>query len=246
VRGTRVQVGSGAQKRSGVLNCSPIADPDGRVRGCLATIGDVTEIEHSNHELRLALANLEQSRMQIEAQNQELVRLATRDSLTGLHNRRAFFDSAGGLLAGHASRATGFAVLMLDVDHFKSFNDQHGHATGDQVLQSVARQIADTLRQQDVVARYGGEEFCALLSNVDELQAHALAERVREAVADNAGRGLRAGEDLRVTISVGLCATTAGSAELSELLKRADDALYQAKRGGRNRVVVHRAETITV
>jgi diguanylate cyclase (GGDEF)-like protein/PAS domain S-box-containing protein len=247
VRGTRVYVGEGSRRRTGVLNCSPIADPSGRVRGCLATIGDVTEIEHNNHELRRALADLEQSRLQIEAQNQELIRLATRDSLTGLFNRRSFFDSAAALVAQHAQRGERFAVMMLDVDHFKAFNDEHGHALGDLVLQNVARQIEDTLRQQDLLARYGGEEFCALLSGVSEEAALALAERVRTAVQRQAGRGLLAGpdgqpgRDLVTTISIGLCVAPAGAQDLSRLLQQADEALYQAKRAGRNRVALAQA-----
>ncbi len=238
VRGVRVLVGEGARRKTGMMNCSAILDPQGKVRGCLATLDDVTETERNNDELRSALAELRHSRQQIEAQNQELVKLATRDSLTGLLNRRAFFDSAGQVLARCASGGQ-VAVIMLDVDHFKSFNDKYGHAVGDTVLQRVAERMRASLRQQDLVARYGGEEFCALMEDVDEATAAKLAERVRGAIQFEAGLGIHDGRDLAVTASIGVCwrAMPPGPCDLSDMLRHADAALYAAKRGGRNRVL---------
>jgi diguanylate cyclase (GGDEF)-like protein/PAS domain S-box-containing protein len=243
VRGTRVLLGdatrsAGMPARVGMLNCSPVSDANGRTRGCLATIADVTDIEQHNEELRRALAELERSREQIEAQNQELVRLATRDALTGLLNRRAFFDTASRALERAADEGRAVAILMMDVDHFKSFNDKHGHAVGDMVLQGVAKAMLGALRQQDVVARYGGEEFCALMEVNDAAQALELAERVRRQVQAHAGQGLRDGRDLMVTASVGLITRRGPGAGLSDLLNLADGALYEAKRAGRNRVRV--------
>lgn len=238
LRGVRVLVGEGDQQRVGVLNCSPILDPQGAVRGCMATIDDQTQIERSNDELRSALEQLEQSRAQIEAQNQELLTLATRDSLTGLLNRRAFFDSAKSILARHAEQGGTLAVLMLDVDHFKSFNDRYGHAVGDQVLQRVAKSLTTSLRLGDLIARYGGEEFCILLEVSSEAMGVELAERVRRTIQLQAGAGLRDGSNLTITVSVGVALCPPLPGDLSALLKQADDALYQAKRGGRNRVVV--------
>ena len=236
VRGERVLVGPDAQARVGMLSCSPIVDAQGRTRGCLATIDDVTDVEQHNEELRRMLAELERSRQQIEAQNQELVRLATRDALTGLLNRRAFFDTAGHLLERGAAAGRSAAILMIDVDHFKSFNDRHGHAVGDQVLQGVARQLTAALRQNDLVARYGGEEFCVLLDVADLAQAQELAERVRRQVQAHAGQALHDGRDLSVTASIGLALHTGPGRTLSDLLSEADAALYDAKRSGRNRV----------
>jgi diguanylate cyclase (GGDEF)-like protein/PAS domain S-box-containing protein len=238
VRGVAVHIGAGEQRRSGVMNCSPITDPQGNVRGCLATVGDVTQIERSNGELRAAMAELERSRAQIEAQNQELIKLATRDSLTGLLNRRAFFDTARNIVARNAKSGGYVAVLMLDVDHFKSVNDKYGHAVGDHVLQGVARQLTESLREQDLVARYGGEEFCVLIEGMNELDAYGRAERVRRTIQFQAGRKLLDGRDLVVTVSIGVCGCPPGPGDLNELLKRADAALYEAKRGGRNRVVL--------
>ncbi|HEU4460756.1 MAG TPA: GGDEF domain-containing protein [Methylibium sp.] len=238
VRGVRVQVGPPGQRKPALMNCRAITDPQGRVRGCLTTIDDLSATERANEELRLALADLERSRERIEAQNQELMTMAMRDALTGLLNRRAYFERAGQALARCTEQGGAVAVLMLDVDHFKSFNDKYGHALGDQVLKRVADAFSSALRQVDVVARYGGEEFCALIEGTDRAGALAFAERVRAAIESQAGRGIHEGADLVVTASLGLCWRARPDARegLSDLLRHADEALYEAKRGGRNRV----------
>jgi diguanylate cyclase (GGDEF)-like protein len=242
VRGTRVYVG--AQHAVGSMNCTAVLDQRGRVRGCLATVDDVTAIERNNEELRIANAELERSRAHIAAQNEELVKLATRDPLTGLLNRRAFMDAATAIVARHAPGSGGcVAVMMLDVDHFKSFNDKYGHAVGDQVLQRVAKHLAAALRLPDVVARYGGEEFCVLAEVDDAGVAMDLAERVRRAVATRAGAGLREGTYVTVTISIGVAVFPPQANDVSSLLNAADTALYEAKRKGRNRVVLAEVQT---
>lgn len=156
---------------------------------------------------------------------------ARSDALTGLANRRAF-DAALAAALGRAGAAT---LLLLDVDHFKRFNDQHGHRAGDFVLFSVARVLRERFRPTDLVARYGGEEFCVVLPDTDLQGAKAAAERVREAVS-------RASLDYEVplpsvTISVGISQGTAADTQAS-LVERADSALYRAKAAGRNRVAV--------
>ena len=261
VRGVRVYVGAvssraanerGAEagdtpppgRKVAVINCSPITDPSGQVRGCLATLADMSDVERKNEELRAALQELQQSREKIEAQNVELVKLATRDGLTGLLNRRAFFEAGETAVQRVQARRGSLAVAMLDVDHFKRFNDTHGHATGDLVLQRVAQCVSQALRQGDIVARYGGEEFCVLMEDVDQAGALVVAERVREAIQSQAGRKLTEQGDSPVTASLGLCWGQVGSEQtatdktldLSAMLRRADEALYEAKRGGRNAV----------
>ncbi len=152
--------------------------------------------------------------------------MATTDSLTGIPNRRSFFAQAERVWAD-PDRAV--AAILLDVDHFKRINDTYGHAEGDQVLKAVASTCAGCLRQGDLLGRYGGEEFAILLSDVREEEARASAERVRAAL-EAAAVGT-----LRVTASLGVaCRREEG--ELPELLRRADEALYRAKAGGRNRV----------
>lgn len=238
-RDVRVIVGQGDARKLGVMHCSPILDGRGRVRGCLATVDDQTAIQRSNEELREALAKLEASRTQIEAQNQELIKLATRDALTGLLNRRAFFSTAEALLARVAESGGMVVVMMLDVDHFKSFNDRYGHDVGDQVLQRVAKSVSESLRLNDIVARYGGEEFCVMAEVADAATGAMLAERVRHAIQNQAGAGMRQqGRVLSITASVGVAMTPPGPQDLQALLKLADESLYVAKRNGRNRVVV--------
>ena len=176
------------------------------------------------------------SRLKMEALARENERMANTDALTGLANRRAFFDH---LAAEHeASRSAHHPVahIICDVDHFKHFNDQHGHATGDAVLVHVARLIRSALPQRAFVARIGGEEFAAHLNcRADEDEADLLAERLVNHVADHplALNGAR----LAVTISVGVFV---GNNHLppARALKAADEAMYEAKANGRNQYVL--------
>lgn len=164
----------------------------------------------------------------------EVQRLATTDGLTGLANRRHFFERAEALVAA----AGPFAVLMADVDHFKSINDGSGHAAGDEVLAAVAARLRDGVRAgagaSALVGRYGGEEFAALLPGTDRASAAALAEALRAHVADAPVATSRG--PLRVTLSLGVAAAPEDARDLAGLLRRADDRLYAAKRSGRNRV----------
>jgi two-component system, cell cycle response regulator len=160
----------------------------------------------------------------------ELVRLASVDALTGVHNRRAFFEIAESALA-RCGESGALTAIMLDIDHFKRVNDVYGHDTGDQALTAVARAAADACA---TVGRLGGEEFAMLLEGQRLEDGVALAERLRASVA-----GLRfetANGTLTLTCSFGVSERTAGE-RIDDLLKRADVALYAAKTGGRNRVV---------
>ncbi len=166
----------------------------------------------------------------LEAANTKLRLLAVTDGLTGIYNRAAFNEK----LADGYDRATRYShllsVIMLDVDHFKLFNDTFGHPAGDDVLQTVAKSLSATVRSTDVVARYGGEEFAIILPDTDFAGAMVLAERCRRAVAT-------AMWDKRsVTVSVGVSTLTPETANASALLQEADQALYRSKQTGRNRV----------
>lgn len=160
----------------------------------------------------------------------QLEDLAATDELTGLFNRRHFLRLAGRELEGlRKDRQHGLA--LLDLDHFKSINDSHGHAAGDRVLQTFAAVARACLRDGDIVARYGGEEFVLLLPNTDADQFTACCERLREAFNRAEPLGLKVAS---LSVSIGMTLLNADDA-LDEALQRADQALYQAKRDGRNR-----------
>jgi diguanylate cyclase (GGDEF)-like protein len=164
-----------------------------------------------------------------------LAELAHRDGLTGLLNRRAF-DEALPEMLGRAERlGETISLLAFDIDHFKRVNDTYGHAAGDDVLKALAQIVRDQLRPIDRVFRTGGEEFAALLAGTDAGGAVEAAERLRQAIK---ARTVRiAGAEIGVTVSVGVAAIT-GTSSPDVLTGAADAALYRAKRGGRDRVVV--------
>jgi diguanylate cyclase (GGDEF)-like protein len=174
-----------------------------------------------------------------DEQKNEIADRARRDPLTGLFNRRAFFEQADKLEAQDAA----FAILMIDIDHFKSINDNHGHLGGDRVLVHAARLIQSAFRTDDIACRYGGEEFCVLLRDCDRAQALQLAEGL---VSRWAAEPLDVsdGQRVSVTTSVGVCVRTPGQT-LLKTLQLADTALYSAKHQGRNRAVVHTEDALT-
>jgi diguanylate cyclase (GGDEF)-like protein len=164
----------------------------------------------------------------------KLEELATTDALTGLKNRRKFDSAMEAEWRRAARHKTPLALLMIDADHFKSYNDTHGHQAGDQVLVGVAICISDSVRRAgDCVARYGGEEFAVLLPGLGSEDALRIAETIRRKVQQWS-------EDPTVTtVSIGVASLTPStSMEWSVLLKAADQALYAAKAGGRNRSVL--------
>jgi len=169
-----------------------------------------------------------------ERADEELMRLAMYDPLTELLNRRTMLDRFEREFERCRRNRLPVSVLMVDVDHFKQVNDTHGHAAGDKVLKRFAQVLLELRRELDIVGRYGGEEFCLLLPGTDETGARALAERIR-AAAERCRVPWR-NQELGFTISIGIATTGAGDAlALEELISRADAALYDAKRRGRNR-----------
>jgi len=167
--------------------------------------------------------------------NAELLRLATTDALTGVSNRRHFFE----LVTEEAQRMRRYrrpaALFMLDLDHFKRLNDGHGHDVGDRALVETAATVRQTLRTHDLFGRLGGEEFAGFLPETDFTQAVMVCERLREFIATI--RVPTAGEPARLTASIGVVALDAEQETAEAALKRADQAMYAAKQGGRNRVV---------
>lgn len=160
----------------------------------------------------------------------EVALQARTDPLTGLLNRRALTELAQRAMAHAVRHGSPLSVVLIDIDHFKQINDTHGHAAGDAVLVGLARLLSANLRAGDVCARLGGEEFLLLLPGTDRTQAMQVAEKLRLLMASEAE-----GAGIRWSSSFGVCSSD-GSSDFEGLLQRADEALYRAKAGGRNRV----------
>jgi diguanylate cyclase (GGDEF)-like protein/PAS domain S-box-containing protein len=214
-----------------LVNSTPILAEDGSRQGVLATFDDLTPIKQRNTQLRRMLRRRKRARAQIRRQNQELKTLAARDPLTSCLNRRSFFAEFENQWTAALRYQHALSCVMLDVDHFKSINDRHGHRVGDQVLQQVAERLRAAVREGDLVCRYGGEEFCILLPDTNLAEAGEAAERFRHEIA-----ALVCG-DVRITASLGVSSSGLGAQEPCDLLDQADRALYAAKRAGRNRVL---------
>jgi two-component system, cell cycle response regulator len=166
----------------------------------------------------------------------EMYERTVRDTLTGLYNRSYFLSMVGSLGDRGALRGLGLAILMIDIDHFKRINDQYGHDTGDQALREVAGVLRQSLRGDDLIARFGGEEFVAALPVAAPDAAAERAERIRSSLAER--RFLVSGKPLGVTVSIGVAyAPAARQRSVPSLIATADQGLYQAKNGGRDRVV---------
>lgn len=180
---------------------------------------------------------LEATQRELEARQQELTALnvllgtqAVHDELTGLHNRRHFRAALDEVTAQARQDRSNVSLLLLDLDHFKTVNDQRGHDTGDEVLRRVGATLLEAVRAGDSVCRYGGEEFAVILPDTSVDQACVLGERIRAAVAqlDVAG--------LRITVSIGVSGSPPLESDPRRLVATADQHLYAAKRAGRNRV----------
>ncbi len=188
-------------------------------------------------------------RQALEAERDALIEqlraLSNTDFLTGLPNRRAFMLAAERELAQARRHAVSMVLVLLDVDHFKQFNDSHGHAAGDEALVAVAGAVRQALRAGDLVARFGGEEFVLMLAHCTAQQALAFAERLRAAIAAAAVTVPGRGAPARVTASIGLADAGTAPSALADLLDQADQAMYLAKEAGRNRVVLAATDPIS-
>jgi diguanylate cyclase (GGDEF)-like protein len=191
-----------------------------------------SRLEHGLFErdlIRTRLGRMREQRDDLARMTQDLAKQASDDPLTGLANRRALDLH----IAAWAAENRPIAAIMIDIDHFKAVNDKYSHMVGDRVLRTVASLIRASSRPTDLPVRYGGEEFLLELPNSDPDTVANLAERIRRVVESFPWREIK--RDLRVTVSIGIAETRHGVGP-AEVVRRADDALYAAKRGGRNQV----------
>jgi two-component system cell cycle response regulator len=165
------------------------------------------------------------------------IELAITDGLTGLFNRRYMETHLGTLVDQSAARGKPITVLVLDIDYFKAINDSYGHDAGDDVLREFSLRIRKATRNIDLACRYGGEEFVIVMPETDMAVATAVAERLRRRIATEPFAIQKGARHLEVTISIGIAALSGVGDDAATILKRADQALYRAKRDGRNRVV---------
>ena len=212
------------------VNSAPILDEQGQSRGVLATFSDVTALEVRNAQLGETLVRLKKSRDQISEQNERLRTLAMIDPLTQCLNRRAFFQEYETQVAAAERKQQPISYIIMDVDHFKQVNDNHGHKVGDEVLRQTSELLRSTVANLGFVCRYGGEEFSVLLPECDIDQATNLAELLREKIESTSIA------DLSITASFGVVQIDHTGSSPLESLDYADQALYYCKRAGRNRV----------
>jgi diguanylate cyclase (GGDEF)-like protein len=199
------------------------------------------DLKRKNMELELAKTHLEEKVKErthlLEEANARLNRLAVTDGLTGLFNHRFFHEQLIQAVERSLRSGTPTALLMIDVDHFKKYNDRQGHPAGDEALRTVSRIISEDRRTVDVVARYGGEEFAILLHDTTKQAAIEVAEKIRARVAAAPIAHAEKQPLGRLTVSIGVAAYPVDATEAEALLEAADVALYRAKKSGRDTVV---------
>jgi len=174
-------------------------------------------------------------RIQMLDRLREIEQAALVDELTGLANRRYFDRAINASMEAYARHDEEFGVLLIDVDHFKQFNDTYGHALGDKVLQLIARTLMHNCRAYDTAVRWGGEEFVVISDRVTAEMLHATAQRIRMLIAQSVLR--HEGEELRVTVSIG-CSVVQPGDDVDAVMQRADERLYDSKNGGRDRATI--------
>ncbi len=185
-------------------------------------------------QVRTLKALYRQKVMEMERMRKDAVLLSFTDDLTGIYNRRFFIQQLTLEAERQKRYPSPLSLLMIDIDHFKSYNDTKGHLAGDQVLKAISILIRQGVRQTDILARYGGEEFAAILINTAIEGGQEIAERVRKNVAETHFPGAEARPGAHLTVSVGVAAFSPAASTATDLIHAADTALYCAKRRGRN------------
>ncbi len=232
-----VSASFGDSLRGATTNLAGVQDHD-QIRSVVEMLVQSTQVMQSNNKVleeRLTHSRQEISSLQ---ENLEAIRAESlTDPLTGLSNRKFFDRAIEAAITVARESDEPLSLLMLDIDHFKSFNDNYGHLTGDQVLRLVGISLKQSIKGADMTARYGGEEFVVVMPNTAMYQALTVADNIRRAVMSRELKKKSTGEILgRITVSVGVAMLVDGD-NMFSLIERADGCLYAAKRAGRNRVI---------
>ncbi|QSP94460.1 diguanylate cyclase [Marinobacter salinisoli] len=204
------------------LTISPLAEASGQVEKVCLMVYDVTDIASSKRALEHA--------------NDQLAKLSMTDRLTGLLNRGTWENLLDTEYERFRRYAHTASLVMFDIDHFKTVNDTHGHLAGDEVIKHTAATMKSLLRQSDIAGRYGGEEFGIILPETDAAGAQVICERLRETIEHSIVETSAA--DIRYTISIGIAASSTTQENYIQWLQQADEALYTAKKSGRNKVIL--------
>ncbi|MFO1243212.1 MAG: GGDEF domain-containing protein [Rickettsiales bacterium] len=219
----------------GVLEKAPTSgDLQSMVKQIISTAHTLKESASSMQQ------RLEESKQEITGLRENLAKAtseAEHDFLTGVFNRKAFDRAVDELIVQTEEAQSPLCMLMVDIDYFKKFNDEYGHLIGDEVLKMVAKFMKECVKGKDIVARFGGEEFAVILPATPIQGAMIVAENIRRAISSKELKHKSTGESFgTVTVSIGVAAYRHGQDSVPLMIKRADDALYRSKRGGRNKV----------
>ena len=229
-------------KKDGIVYCeemhiAPVRAVNESISNFVAVKHDITERKQMEAQAARAKQDLLKLNQKLQDANENILRISQTDALTGLANRRTIDERMADEMARTERLGCGFSVILGDLDHFKSINDEFGHLIGDKVLMTVAKVLSEHARPYDLPARFGGEEFMVLLPESTLTDAMTIAQRIRCEVAEVSVPGI----DRQITMSLGI--STWGHGDTAgELIGRADVALYQAKRRGRNRVVAQTSD----
>jgi diguanylate cyclase (GGDEF)-like protein/PAS domain S-box-containing protein len=219
------------------MHIAPVPATDGSITNFVAVKHDITQRKQAAEEAERAKEGLVLLNKELREANEHILKISQTDALTGLANRRTLDERMRSEMARADRLGCGFSVILGDLDHFKSVNDEFGHLVGDRVLTAAARVLADQARTYDLPARFGGEEFMVLLPETTLTDAMVIAQRIRTAISEVAVPEVTR----QITMSLGVSTWGHGDT-LGALVGRADAALYQAKKRGRNRVVAQRSD----
>jgi diguanylate cyclase (GGDEF)-like protein len=221
--------------------CAPLIDPDGEMTLGVITVGGLTLHHRYSKKMIKMVADLGSLALKNTEYHRRIRTLAKQDGLTLLYNKRAGAEQLSLAINAAEQRAEDLSIFLFDIDHFKVYNDTNGHIAGDEVLREVGQILQQSLRADDFAVRFGGEEFLVVFHDADKQGAFTAAENLRELIESHPFPYKESQPGGHLTISGGVASMRTDSRISTELVRLADQALYQAKNAGRNRVIPYRA-----